>query len=131
MHELAVCQALLEQVAEVARQRNALEVSSITVRIGPLSGVEPDLLRRAFEVARAGSVAAGARLVLETEPVRVRCPDCGAERVVPPNRLRCPDCGAGPASIISGDALTLASLALERPETAVPRVGGHQGARHV
>ena len=40
MHELAVCQALIEQVERVARDNAARRILSITVSVGPLSGIE-------------------------------------------------------------------------------------------
>ena len=43
MHELAVCQALIEQVQRVARANAARRIISITVSVGPLSGVEPQV----------------------------------------------------------------------------------------
>ena len=48
MHELAVCQALLERVEAMAAARGARAVKRVTVRVGPLSGVEPQLLASAF-----------------------------------------------------------------------------------
>ena len=72
MHELAVCQALLQQVEQIAAQR-AAQVLSITLQVGPLAGVEPALLEHAFPIASAGTRAAGARLVFDMQPVRVRC----------------------------------------------------------
>ncbi|MEN8167275.1 MAG: hydrogenase maturation nickel metallochaperone HypA, partial [Pseudomonadota bacterium] len=51
MHELSVCQALLAQVTEVADREQASEVSRILLRIGPLSGVVPELLEQAFTIA--------------------------------------------------------------------------------
>lgn len=52
MHEISIAQALLDQIEAAARPRNAVRVDSATISVGPLSGVEPDLLLRAFEVAR-------------------------------------------------------------------------------
>lgn len=131
MHELAVCQALLEQVTRVAAGRDATGVSGVTVRIGPLSGVEPHLLERAFTVARAGGIADAADLTIEPEPVRIHCHACGGESGAEPNRLRCPACGHAPVRLVSGDALMLASVTLEHPEPDAPSPLADQETRHV
>ena len=89
VHELSVCQALLTEVTRVAMTHGANTVERITVEVGRLSGVEPELLRRAFEVARAGSCAAQAVLQIELVEVTVRCMSCGAESQVQLNRLLC------------------------------------------
>jgi hydrogenase nickel incorporation protein HypA/HybF len=114
VHELAVCQGLLRQVMDIARQEQARTVTRILVRIGPLSGIEPRLLASAFPIASAGTPAAGASLVLETLPVRVRCEQCGAESDALPNRLLCGQCGDYHTRLLSGDELLLASVELER-----------------
>lgn len=116
MHELAICQSLMQQVETIAEREQARRIISITLRIGPLSGVESELLRQAFPVASAGTVAEQALLEIESQPVRIRCDQCGAEHEVPPNQLLCPACGEHQTRLLSGDELLLASLELERPE---------------
>ena len=116
MHELSVCQGMLTQVEAIALQHQARGVSSITIRIGPLSGVEPDLLQHAFSVARAGSIAAAAELIIERLMIRVRCEQCGAETDAAPNRLLCGACGDWRTQLISGDELVLASVELLKDE---------------
>ena len=118
MHELSVCQALLTQVEGVARNNGATSVNEIHVAVGPLSGVEPTLLERAFTLARAGTVAAQATLVLTTPPLRVRCTQCEAQSDVSLPDLRCGACGHWQTRVVSGDALMLLSVALERPTTS-------------
>src|SRR5690606_21036087 len=65
VHELAVAQALVEQVGAVIDQHqashdndasssDAWRATSIRVRIGPLAGVVPELLATAFPLAAAG-----------------------------------------------------------------------------
>lgn len=112
MHELAICQGMLAQVATIAAQHHAVAVAAIHLRIGPLSGVEPQLLNQAFPLASAGTVAAGARLVVEALPVVVRCRRCGAESEAPPNRLLCAECGDWNTELMKGDELLLASVEL-------------------
>lgn len=114
MHELAVCQGMLRQVMDIADREQARAVTRILVRIGPLSGVEPQLLAQAFPIASAGTLAADAALELESLPVRVRCEQCGAESEASPNRLLCGACGDYHTRLLSGDELLLVSVELER-----------------
>ena len=53
MHELSICNALLDQVERIAAERGAHSVAKIVLRIGPLSGVEPELLRNAYPLFAA------------------------------------------------------------------------------
>ena len=114
MHELSVCQGMLGQVEEIARREHARQVDLIRLRIGPLSGVVPELLQQAFSIARAGTIAANAELAIETLPVRIRCTQCGAESDARPNRLLCGQCGDYRTQLLSGDELLLASVELTR-----------------
>ena len=115
MHELSVCQALIRQVEDVAREHGAKQVKAIHLDIGPLSGVEPELLRRAYDIAAGGTAAEGARLHIAALPLRVRCEECGAESTVAPNRLLCGRCGTWHTRLISGDEMLLRSLELDLP----------------
>ena len=120
MHELSVCQSLLAQVEAIAVQHHARAVSSITLRIGPLSGIEAPLLQQAFTLARAGGVASAAALVIETLPVRVKCQRCGQASEAMPNRLVCGHCGDYHTQLLSGDEMLLASVELETEPQATP-----------
>jgi hydrogenase nickel incorporation protein HypA/HybF len=114
MHELAICQSLMEQVESIADERNAHCVTSIIIGIGPLSGVEAQLLKNAYSVASAGTVAENAELLIEYLPIRVRCSQCGSESDALPNKLVCKECGDWRTTLISGDELMLMSVELEK-----------------
>jgi hydrogenase nickel incorporation protein HypA/HybF len=113
MHELAVCQSMIAQVEELAANRGGGRVVRLNVRIGPLAGVDPELLAHAFPFACAGTVAEGAVLNIDTLPVRVLCSQCGMESDASVNRLVCHACGDFRTRVISGDELLLASFELE------------------
>lgn len=112
MHELSVCRALLDQAAAVAETHGARAVDRIVIRIGPLSGIEPKLLREAFLIARAGTPAEQADLIVQLTAVSVRCEICSAESMCPPNRLMCGICGSHRTQLIGGDELLLVSVEL-------------------
>jgi len=113
MHELSVCQAMMTQVEEIAARKRANSVAAIVIRIGPLSGVVPELLQQAFTIARAGTLAADAELITERQPIRIRCLACDAESDAEPNRLICGACASYRTQVISGDELLLASVELD------------------
>lgn len=112
MHELSVCLSLLTEVERIAAQHRARAVTEIVVAIGPLSGIEPGLLERAFDIARSGTIADRAALVFEHTTVVVWCKDCARETPVAANALLCGKCGTWQVELRSGDELVLKRLEL-------------------
>ena len=113
MHELAICQSLLASVQQTAQDHKAQSVAKITVSIGPLSGVEAALLKRAWTIARAGTLAANASITIKLMPLIVECTLCGHQGAALANRLICEDCGDWRVILISGDEMLLTSLELD------------------
>jgi hydrogenase nickel incorporation protein HypA/HybF len=69
VHELSIAVSLVDAVCEeLPRLGDRVSVRRVLVRIGPLSGVVPDALRFAFDVAVEGSPIAGAYLDIEDVP---------------------------------------------------------------
>jgi hydrogenase nickel incorporation protein HypA/HybF len=118
VHELAICQSVLNQALAVAVSRKAVGIRRITLRIGRLAGVEPDLLRRAFPLVAAGTSCEGAVLQIQDSPVQVCCRQCGMTSDVPPNRLLCGACGEWRVTVIAGEEMLLASIDLLTEEEA-------------
>jgi len=112
MHELAVCQSILAQAQATAAANKAGRVQRITLRIGRLAGVEPDLLRAAFPLVAHGTCCEAAILRIETVAVDVECRLCGTTRDVAPNRLLCGSCGTWRVTLRGGDEMRLESLEL-------------------
>jgi len=110
MHEMSICQALMDQVERIAKEQGASRVDSIVLSVGPLSGVEPVLLSRAYEVARLQTVAENAPLEIETGAIVVECRSCGASGEAQVNRLVCPSCGNWQVNLVKGDELLLLRL---------------------
>ena len=118
MHELSVCQSLLDQALRIARDNGASRIVRIVVSVGPLSGVEAPLLARAFDIARLAVGQGDAELEIEQPPVTVSCTECGAEGAALPNRLICPDCGSWRVRVTSGSELLFRSIELDRDDAA-------------
>lgn len=112
MHELSICQSLLREVERVASAHGSDEIYTITVSVGPLSGVEAGLLGRAFDVARAGTIADRAELRIETAPVMVWCSACEIETPADANALLCGRCHSWQVELRAGDELLLKRVEL-------------------
>lgn len=114
MHELSIAAALIDAAQEAARAHGGGRIVRIRARVGPLSGVVPEALAFAFDVAAADAGCGGAALDIESTPLRVRCDTCNAERVLDDDAaLRCPDCGEPTPHVIGGRELELCALELE------------------
>ena len=114
MHELAICQSLIDQVEVIALERNAQSVIAIIIGVGTLSGVESQLLKNAYPIASAGTIAEDAELFIEHLPIKVKCTQCGSESDALPNKLICKQCGDWRTTLISGDEMMLMSVELEQ-----------------
>lgn len=97
-------------------------IVAVRVRVGVLSGVVPRALAFAWDAARAGTACAGAELVVDEVPARLRCPACAGVVDAPvPLRFRCPQCQAPATDVVSGRELELASLDVAAPDPEVVR----------
>jgi hydrogenase nickel incorporation protein HypA/HybF len=114
VHELSICQALIDQVANIAADNQATRVTVVHLQMGPLAGVEQELLQQAYPIASAGTIAQDSELRIQMIPVRVHCSVCGQESEARINRLICGACGAWRTRLLSGDELLLASIELDR-----------------
>lgn len=112
MHEYSLVQALVERVEEEAAKRSAVAVHRLTIRIGELSGVDPELLQTAYDTFREGTICARATLALERVAASWSCPRCG-RRIATGAALRCAECGEPARLDEGGDALMLAHIEME------------------
>jgi hydrogenase nickel incorporation protein HypA/HybF len=111
MHEYSVVSALVDRVEQEARARRAVAVHRLSVRIGELSGVEPELFATAFEMCREGTVCARAELRITRSAVAWECPQCGSA-IQAGAILQCPAC-ARPARLRCGDEIMLDQIEME------------------
>ena len=110
MHELALCDALLKMVRDISREEALDGVCSITVRVGTLSALIPQILPDScVAVTRRGDNHA-VPLRVETEAGRARCLDCGAEFEADVNDLTCPGCGGKKLMPLTGRDMTLQEI---------------------
>jgi len=116
MHEYSIVDSLLQLAEEHAIKNNAKKVTKLEVKIGVLSGVEPDLLKTAFETFKEGTMCEDAEFIMNIQPVVVRCENCGFEGELSKDEYLCPKCKSGNLKILDGEDMYLMSLELETDE---------------
>lgn len=110
MHERSLVKALLDQVAALARTEVASQVIEVRVRVGPLAGVEPLLLRRAFADMATGALFDSTQLVVSEVPLQAHCRACDAQFNIVNFRFLCARCGSRDVDTTDGDAVILESV---------------------
>ncbi len=113
MHELSLAANLLDILEGKTREYAPCRITAVTVKLGRLSGVVPDLLESAFESVKKGTVAADAVLVIEVVPFRFRCRACGGESFPDEPPYVCRGCGAADIELLGGMDLVLERLEIE------------------
>lgn len=105
MHELPITESILGVVLKHAHANKVTKVTAIHLRIGKLSDLEDEWIQRYFDYISKGSVAEGARLVIERSPVMVQCNACRESFELDVQNMEnsaCPACGEKGITLLSG-----------------------------
>lgn len=122
MHELSIAASLVESAEQAARQAGAQRVTQVFLRLGALSGVAKDALLFSYDVATAGTLLEGSRLMIEDVPVIVHCDGCQRDVTLPGIQdFRCPACGQPSARIVAGRELEIAGVEIEVAGEVAPQ----------
>lgn len=113
MHEFSIATSLLSIITEETVQYQGAQVKAVALRIGTLSGVVPEALEFAFQVLSEGTVAEGAKLVIERVALRIECNACGTTSTPTDPFIICPCCGSGEVEIMAGRELEIESMEIE------------------
>jgi hydrogenase nickel incorporation protein HypA/HybF len=110
MHEAGLIQSAVDAAIAHAKRSGKHCIHRMVLRVGALSGVDPEALSFAFDAAAAGTMAESATLELESESAAAGCDFCGTEFVATDVFCECPGCGRPSSSILRGRDVTLISL---------------------
>jgi len=113
LHEFSIVQSLLSLIEENAKINGAKAVSKVVVKIGKLSGVEPHLLKMAFDTFKEKTICENATLEMVIQDIVAKCEDCNKEFTIKDNRFICPNCEGFNLKILDGEDMYLMSLELE------------------
>ncbi|MHC4094374.1 MAG: hydrogenase maturation nickel metallochaperone HypA/HybF [Planctomycetota bacterium] len=112
MHEMAVVQALLDEVRRYIPEGAVLR--QVKIDVGGLEHLDDRVMQTAWSALTADTDVAGSTLSVSYLPLRVRC--LGCRHVHEPQDtavLLCPKCGAARPQVLQGTGLR--SLEVDEP----------------
>jgi len=112
MHELSVAHAVVATVVD-ALPSPAPRVTQVRLRIGVLSGIVPQALEFAYDVAAQGTPLVDAALVIERSPIVIACPACGPQELADAQNFTCPSCAQPCGDVISGKEMEIIDITLD------------------
>jgi len=113
MHEMSLCESILQTLEQQAPLQNYAKVKTVWLEIGALAGVEIEALKFSFDLVVKGSLADAAKLEIIEIPGEAWCMPCG--RNVPVRQLydECPLCGSHQIQVTGGDQMRIKELEVE------------------
>ncbi len=113
MHESSIVSSLLEICEENAKKEGVEKITKVEVKIGVLSGVEPDLLQRAFDTFKEKTICDGAEFVMNIQKIVIYCNECKKEFTLEKNEFVCPTCKSFDIETRDGKDMYLMRLEME------------------
>ena len=110
MHELSIAMNLIKIIEQTAAQNNMGIVTSVLVRAGELTSVEPETLTFCFDQVKQDTIAAAAELTVEIVPLIARCEKCNSEFRVEELQFYCPHCENKEIKVTQGEEIQLFQL---------------------
>ena len=111
MHELGIVYHIIRDVENVARVNGVSRVSSVTLLLGEVSGVVPDLLLDAWRwAADKKPITEGAELIVEPVEAVTHCEACGRDYGTVEHGKTCPHCGSGETYLLQGQEVMIKQI---------------------
>jgi hydrogenase nickel incorporation protein HypA/HybF len=110
VHEVSIMAEAVRMAVESAQAAGAGRITRLRLRVGTLSGAVPDAMRFAWDVVSRDTIAAGARLEIESVPAAGWCAACQAEFECADFFNECPRCHNVSGELRRGRELDIASV---------------------
>ena len=113
MHEMSIAHSLMEIVKEEMVKQGTSILKSVRVHIGQLSAIAPDSLSFCFEVMISGTELDGAKLLIETIPLKGTCRDCGKTFEIQDYAFECLYCASPNIDTVAGHELSIVEMEVD------------------
>jgi len=115
MHELRIAAEIIRIVEQVAAEEKLTEIRGVGLRLGALTGIDPEALSFSYQAAVVGTPLDGSNLDIEWLMVRGRCNLCQKDFEVEDSFYACPFCASRNLEIRQGEELEVTHLVDGQP----------------
>ncbi|HAU14120.1 MAG: hydrogenase maturation nickel metallochaperone HypA [Pseudomonadales bacterium] len=113
MHEMSLCESVLQIVEEEAARQRFSKVKWLQLEIGTLAGVEVEAMRFCFDAVSRNSVLEGAALDIVQPVGQAWCMQCAKTLPLRERYQPCPECGGYQLQVTGGDEMRIKELEVE------------------
>ncbi|MFB9267631.1 hydrogenase maturation nickel metallochaperone HypA [Bradyrhizobium erythrophlei] len=113
MHEMALCESVMEIVEEEARRRSFSKVRTVCLEIGALSHAAPEAIKFCFAAVAARTIADGAILEIVESPGVAWCMACSRSVEIAQRYEPCPCCGSYQLQVTAGEEMRVKELEVD------------------
>ena len=114
MHELGVVSHVIKEVETVAKENNVQKVISLTLEVGEVSTIVPELFQDCFEWSKKKTeFMQECALNLVILGAVTYCQDCGETYSTTKHGKICPKCGSKNTYLITGNEVTIKDIQVE------------------
>lgn len=114
MHELGIVMKVVEEAEQAAKENQVQRVLRLTMEVGEVSSIVPDLFKDCFEWAkRRTEYLKDATLELILIQAISYCTDCRKTYETTKYAKVCPHCGSENTYLVTGNEITIKGMEVE------------------
>lgn len=111
MHELGIVFHIIDILEEVGRENRLKTVSSVTLEIGEVAGIEDPYLFDCWKwAANKSDLLRGSRLKIEQLPAVTLCEECGCTYATVQYGKICPHCQSASTHLLHGNEFSIKEI---------------------
>lgn len=110
---MSIAQSILKIILAEAQRNGATKIKTVRVRAGELRGIVEHQLAFLFDFVTKDTPAEGAKLEVETIPIKGKCKSCEHVFMVKDFEFLCPECESKEIDTIEGMELAVKEIEIE------------------
>ncbi len=113
MHELSLCQDLLDIIIKKGEDYKAKKITLIKLKFGAMTMVDETSLRFYFQELSKNTIAENGTVIFERTEITIRCKNCREVSILKDIFIICPLCSSMDTELLSGNEMIIENIEVE------------------